>query len=471
MGDCMNNLNDIYIGIVINRKNTHLAICTDKNDYNVVDFSGGYGKKYFSSVVHYNYSEREFLFGNNAVLNDIYEDTYTFSSILEILYSDNTVLEIENEKIEVSYILSLFLGEIFNHINDINPNYNALKIFLCYEHINNYDKNNLFLEAFNLININSNKIYFLLEKDAIYSEVIKDNKGTLENATILFLDSYKSEVFLLENLCDNKYKENVLTINDFSLSLFEKNIFSMLADIYSEKISGKNISESDSWKISKMVYQNFDLLVSKYLNKQNSKVYFNFCYPPFEAKITYELMDKYLKDDIDNIKRKVLTISENGQKPLYIFYEKGFDVLINEIFKNTQFFHRDILKSVTTNFLDDEYNFEITSLNANKQDIGFFIKIDDDEKFYPIIKKGDVKTKIYDTIYLYYLPKFGENIDIVRNLDGIYESVITINLDSLNISDITMIKLDVKFIDDNNVSFIVSNFSDNLEFIFNINEV
>lgn len=469
--------NNIKIAILINRKNTHIALLQGEKN-TIVDVSGGYGKAYLPSLVHLNYSSDEFLFGEGAIFNDIYEDTYVFESILSILYADSDTLEIENNKILIVDILKMFFDEILTYISNVNPNYVIENISICYEKIQNENKDYLFLDVFEKLDIKNEKINFIERYDAIYNESINLNEND-DKINILFIDNNQTSIIELEKESENNFSQKETIIENFSLSLIENQIYQMFLAIYKEKVEGK-IDDNIVWKIRQLVYQNTDLLINKYHTKKVAKIYFNFCYPPFEAVITQEMLNKYLFDIINDANKKLHKNLKINDGQLIIYSENENTDFLNELIpKDINFSVKKMIFGVLKSSSNYHKNIEIVKNEKVKHDIGLFIYKNGEKVFLPIIKKDDQFNTNYDTIYLYHLPKHGMEIEVVAKVEDDFILINNLNQNNCLEIDEDLVLLSLKFMysEQKKLSFTITNEGStldskkNVQAIFNIDGV
>lgn len=446
--------NEICLSIFINRKNTHIQLSEDFINFKTIDASLGYGKKYFPSIVHFNYSNEEFLFGENAINNDVYEDTYVFNSIIDILSTDDDIIEIGDFSVKKIQILTLFLDEIIEIITNINPNFIIKVISLSYEKFLDKNIDDLFLSAFKKY---TSEVLFFEIDEAIYNHAVLKNDIQLKKTNIMYLFNDKIVASSINEISDNYY-EDISFSNDIFI---EQKIIDLIYSLYMEKFSLDKIEDSEKWEIYKMYFHNCENIINKFFQNKSSKIYFNFCYPPFEETITTDMLKSCIETELDSIKKFVSKIYTR-ESSIYLYSENNYlDIIISNLFDEFEFIKNNITDSISFCSMNKNY-ITLKKDDDIKHDIGFFINKNGNKSFFTLIKKGNKNSSTYDTIYFYYIKKHGNKIDIVKKNEEGYIKLSSIFLDEMfTLKELNMISLKVELCENNMLNIKIKNEEDN----------
>ncbi len=448
-------MENIYVAIYINNRNTYLAISDEKDSHKIIDMSYGYGKTYSKSVVVF--SDGEFSFLENAMSSDIFDDTVVYESILEIMQGDE--VEIDGTKFEKKDILAEFLKDLLKYVHEQGQDKKIKKICVCYEQgYRNID--NIFIDAFSKVDIGKDKVTFVTPKEALYFEALKSVDN---DVNICFIDNEKTTTLNLTKNLDGSYKETEKTIDSFSINMFCNHFIETMTEFYKNS-KGSNISEEERLNIKKLFYENIELIVSKYLLKEDCKIYYNFAFPPIALDVTYEFSNKLLVDTMLKVE-----IVKNS----FVYVEEVSSKIVNVI--REDFNNISMLNGILYKAKNVKSSIDIKDIKDIKYDYGFMINKGGKDVFLPIVKKDDsYLTKIKDQYF--YLKKSDESLVLYR-YDGEYIPVYDLDLKDLNsLSEYVKIKMGVKLTQNNSlvIEFTNEGFLDKVQrekVFFEINEV
>lgn len=446
--------NEIYLSIFINRKNTHIQISEDLINYETIDASLGYGKKYYPSISHFSLSNKEFLFGESAINNDVYEDTYVFSSIIDIVSIDDDIIEIGDFYIDKKNVLSLFLDDIINIVTNINPNFIIKNISISYEKVFGKNIDSLFISALEKY---TSKISFFEIEQSIYNHAILKDGNMSKNTNLIYIFNDKITATSVNELSDNYYEDTSLSKN----ILIEQNLIDMFHTIYTKKNHIDKIDDNAKWEIYKIYFQNVENILNKFFQNKTSKLYFNFCYPPFEQTITIDMIKDYIGDELDSIKEFVAKFIAE-EKSINLYTENNYlDIIMTHLFSEINFIKNNVADAISYCCVNENY-IVLKNDDDVKNDIGLFINKNGERSFLKLIKKGDKISTIYDTIYLYYIKKHGDKIDIVKKCDDEYINLTSFYLkETFVLKDLNMISINVDLSTDGVLNITIKNEEDN----------
>lgn len=404
---------EICVALYINSRNIHIAIKTSAGLCNVVDMSNGYGKTYMPSFVHYNYIDDDIMFFSDALDNELYEDTYVFSSIVDIINYSSDIFEINGNLLFKNEILEQFFDNIMKYIYDINPEYIVKKIIICCDIID--DKKILSYKDIDICYIN--------KKNALYNQIDIINN---DNIDIIHFDNDKTYKYSLKKK-GKQYSEKIYVYNDISSDELIDYIENIFIKFYCESNLIKEIDFQDLMNIKKMVNENIDLIFSKYSKKESVKIYFNFSFPLLEFNLTFDTLYEYFSSFYNKIDcTNIYVYSEN--LPMEFIKNIVTDVNITEIEILLGLFGTNDIEIIDKDYKNSEYGF------FTKGELFISIFSDDD-----LLNKSNISDK-----YFYY-SKNNTNLILFKNIEDRYTEIHKIDISDLHIStDYTLIKVSVE---------------------------
>ncbi len=402
--------NDICLAIYINKKNIHVAIHNENEALKIIDLSYGYGKAYASSAVVFN--EGEFLFLNDVVDADIYEDTLYFDSILELL-ENNVVID----GIESKDVLKLLIENILKYVYEINEDFNITNVVVSYENIEAYSDR--FIEAFEKLNIID--VRFIEPNEALIYDVINASNS----ADILFLEFEKTYRINIVEKEQNRFIINEKLEKSFFVKHFIDYLYDKCVVFYKNSKEIDIVEFEDEYMIKQLVFDNIDSIINKYMEKTESKIVFNFCFPTLVLEISTFDLDEYFESTIKKIE---------GNKELFIYCEDIDDRFLFSLLGSE--------KTVNIfNGMFESLHKNISFVKADEviSEYGFFVRGKSEEKFVSIIKD---KNSIEEKNFLFDR-KTEQSIKLYKKIEDRIEFVLDLDLNDLEI-DTDFAKLVVK---------------------------
>ncbi len=398
-------MKEISVLFYINEKNTHLAI-SDNNEIKVIDMSLGYGNAYMTSTVLYSIAEYKYVFFDNVNDYDIDDDVILYDSILNLF-----------QKSDIDTILVSFCEQMLNFVNDFDSDATIKVIRVCYENNASF-KNQLFITAFDTLGYKKDKIKFISQRDALYNCVNNDDE-----VNILFLDYSKITLKKLVKNIDDSYKEE---IQNFDCSL--KELEEVFINKFLEYVDMDDIENVIN--IKKVINENFNLIVDKYMKNEDFTTYLNFCFPPVSVNLTVSEMETIFDAVLSKINLETTNV--------YVYSEFNLlSILKRKYLKDCELIKIDILEGINSSI-----KIKIDNAQSKKCDIGFFINNNSASEFIPIITTEDTLNTRFKEQYFYYLKKYGDELTLYKKIDeNAFDEIQSISLEKLNIqNDISMLK-------------------------------
>lgn len=377
----------------------------------IVDASGGYGKISIPTVVSYNLDSEDWIFGEYALLNKGFGNDIIFENIVENLGKD-LEYTINNKKIKLNYILSKYLLFLFENIKNINPNSEIEGIILSTSSLSENSIKDI-KEAFKLANLEKKLIKIVDDKECILKKYFYENQldeSQLIGEKILIVDygNRQMRAYIYEMIEKGKLRclKTVLK-NDIGQNRIYNITKNLITNKFLEETGKKELTIYEQNQIDIFTYQQFDLIFYR-KNIVDTKLYYNFHYPPFQKIITKEeifTIISYFEQEINlffNEFFKDINISEKEIENL-ILTGGGIEIdfinkLIKSRFSSDKNFKgkakRDIsdgaciIACQELGIIPNVY-FEIEDLNKIKNNIGIFINKFGEDKFLPLIYKDN----------------------------------------------------------------------------------
>lgn len=293
--DFVSNENKFLIGIDIgNLTSTISYFNINENTTNIIDISGGYGKLSTPTAICYSIFDDEFIFGEYARLQSSV-DYIVIKDIVKALTS-NVTYTIKSNKVSINYFLSKYIMFLLENVKNINPNGEIKGVVVSTD---NYEKlkDNIY-KAFEIAGISNLLVDIVEDNICILKAYQNEEKIFIEKEKILILDyantKVKASIYQVENTKEGTCINAIKTIKSEQLSqtcIYDK-CKSLLINKFKEHIKKVDIMKQDKENLDTFVMEQFDILFQRKLPK-DTKIYYNFYYPPFAQTIT--------KCEIDNI--------------------------------------------------------------------------------------------------------------------------------------------------------------------------
>lgn len=421
-----------------------------RNQPEIIDISGGYGKTTMPTVIQYIPSSKEWVYGEYAVLNRGVSDDITFSYLIDKLGKKEYV-EIDNKLESVVSILSLYLKELINSCKNINPKSEIAGIVVAIPSYLPIEAKDELLRCFSLIGYDKKILEFVSDRECILSNHYFNKKVDKENIVILDYGSreLRGGVFSVTpkgkdvnvNTLSYLYDEELGTKN------FDDEINNIFMKLYEDNTNKKrdNLSKQEKEQIISFAYQHKDIIFQRSIFQKAVKLYFNFAYPPFQCSFSKKDAEEHIKpfqkrfrafvNNLmkNNINNKTMDISDIST---VICTGGGFEMLwakeeVENIFpdshiakfKNPKAAIAEGATIIASSLLEviSEKKFIIQDTLRVSEDIGIYVLSGDKDKFIPIIEKNTFWWQNEKSVKLILNEKTEEELNIelyLRNLQG-----------------------------------------------------
>ncbi len=385
----------------------------------IIDISGGYGKPSLPTVVQYIPDNKEWVFGEYALLNKGIGKDITLFSLMERL-GKKEYLDIDSRSISIVNILSLYLKELIGNVKNINPKAEIVGIIVSVPSYLNEEAMDELLLAFKAAGYDKEVIQLLSDRECIFNRYYFENE--IKNEKIMVLDFASREIRGgVYEVIPQSGKTLIKSISSlFDINISTKKINQKVLEMFTEyycrnlAITESKITPQTRSQISSFVYQHKDLLFQKNISLKPIRLYFNFAFPPFQQNITKNEIDEALLPYYKNFKKFVERVLEknvyDGKSKInsneidtVICVGGGFEMLwaksaVQEIFnKSKVIFYKNskgaisegaaILAAKKLGVIEEQ---EFITEDINQLDIEVGIKVIENqkEKFIPIVERN-----------------------------------------------------------------------------------
>lgn len=385
------------------------------NEPQLIDISGGYGNPSMPTVVQYVPGNKEWIFGEYALLNKGDFENITFTDLVNKLGSKE-ILDVDGKGISIPQLLGKYIKALIESCANINPNAEVAAIVMAVPtYIDEIAKEEL-QRAIAIAGFDKEFIGFVTDRECAikyyyYQEYdIKPEK-------IIILDYGSREI--RGGVYDIVPEDDRLSITALSSIVDEElgtqNVDNKVKDLFTKYYCKetekelKDINESIMSQLENFSYQNRQILFQN--SDKNIKVYFNFAFPAFQKNISpneilnfilplEEKLEKFLYSVCNKVISRPIKPSQISK---VICLGGGFEMkwakeAVEKMFSSSKIITMKGSKGITAQGACISSAIEIGILNIKRYDIQDFnivnydigVKaiIDKKEQFIPLIEKG-----------------------------------------------------------------------------------
>ncbi len=444
----MNNEDKFIIGIDLgNLTSTVSYFDFNQGDIDVIDISGGYGKVSVPTVVSYNTDNKDWIFGEYAILNKGFGNEIIIENIVDNLGKGLTY-SLNNENITLTLALSKFILFLIENIKNINPNASIEGIVLS---TSSYANNDDIKEAFKLANIEHLLLKIASDKECILKSYFYENDVIGDK--IIIVDYGNREVRASIYQIEEKGKiKSIKTY--FNKDISQQRLFNITKNLitkkFLEEVGKIDLTEYEKNNLDAFIYQQFDVIFQRQV-LTDIKLYYNFFYPPFQKVIKkQELFDiiSFFENEINNFFNKLfkdIDIKEDEIKNV-ILTGGGIEIDFIHRFIKSRFNLEKNFKGKAKRFISDgaciiacqqmgvlpKDKMYIEDLNQIKSNIGIFIKDFNNLKFEVFVYKNSFIWQNFDKKVFSLVNDKNLDINISLEDNGIFKTIDNIKLNLNN---------------------------------------
>lgn len=385
------------------------------NEPQLIDISGGYGNPSMPTVVQYVPANKEWIFGEYALLNKGDFENFTFTNLVDRL-GTKELLEVDGKAISIPQLLSRYIKALIESCTNINPNAEVAGIVAAIPmYINEAAKDEL-QRAINLAGFEKEFIKFVPDREcAIKYYYYQEESVQAEKIIILDYGGRELRGGVYE-ITPNRDSLDIIALSSMvNEELGTQEIDNMVKDLFvsyycrETETSLNDINKTIMSQLEAFAYQNRNILFQN--NNRNIKLYFNFAFPAFQKNIssqenlafTAPLQEKlklFLKSICTKVISKPINPSDINK---VICLGGGFEMkwakeAVEQTFINSKIITMKGSKGITSQGacisavielgLLDNRKYNIKDFNIVNFDIGVKAVLDKREQFIALIEKG-----------------------------------------------------------------------------------
>lgn len=269
-----------------------------------IDLSGGYGKPSIPTVMQYIAESKEWAFGEYAVLNRGAGTEFTLGNLVAQLGNFNYI-DVDKRSLSVTSVLALFIKEILGNVRHINPKAEIVGIVATVPAYFSTQAQDELMRSFKLAGYEKELIALVPDRECALAryynsapaqahQVLLIDFGARELRGGLYQATTDGNITCLSSLFDNNV--GAAKIDDEIVSFFEDFVLK-------ESSKEKPLLPAQVHHIKESViafsYQHRDILFQKGIQEKPVKMYFNFCYPPFQQIVTHADVSRLMRPYIN----------------------------------------------------------------------------------------------------------------------------------------------------------------------------
>jgi len=277
-----------------------------------IDLSGGYGKPSVPTVMQYIADSKEWVFGEYAMLNRGAGKELTISSLMERL-GQFDYIDVDRRSVSVAGILGMFIKEILSNVKSINPKAEIVGIVATVPAYFSEQAYEELQRAFKIAGYDKELIGLVPDRECVlahyfrgHNEVAVPGEAAPMGGYTLLLDfgarELRGGLYQVTRMDDKTTVASMSSLfsGEIGMSKINADVAAFYENfVITEMGKGKPLSTDKMRQIKEHVaafaHQHKDILFQKGIRQKPVKVYFNFCYPPFQQTITAEQIQNLIK--------------------------------------------------------------------------------------------------------------------------------------------------------------------------------
>ncbi|MCL2753819.1 MAG: DUF5716 family protein [Defluviitaleaceae bacterium] len=399
----------------------------------ILDISGGYGKPSVPTVLQYINATDEWIFGEYAVINANGQDPLLLGFV-ERMGENGLEPSIKSFAVKTVDVAARYIGELIANCKSINPKAAIAGIVAVMPDFVPNEAVAALRAAFETAGYGGLLIDIVQERQAALAYFKHNSIDAKKAQKVLWLDfgdrALRGGLYEIKD--DSKTIECLEAAHDTALGMakFDKEIYDMLASVYCQNkgITQDELNKTEREQLLTFAYGHKDVILNN--EASQTRIYYNFVHPPFSAVVygaDVEGITRSWKGALEDFVNRLLG-SNVADGIAVVCTGGGFEApwakrKIASIFKCTKVSFAKNTKGVlaagatylaagTFGFLPP-FDFEITDNHKRLHDIGINIK----ERFYTILPRGSWLWQKPKTIYV--IPEQSPEIELfVRDEAG-----------------------------------------------------
>jgi len=266
----------------------------------VIDLSGGYGKPSIPTVMQYIAESKEWVFGEYAVLNRGAGTELTLGALIERL-GNFDYIDVDRRSLSVASLLALFIKELLGNVRSINPKAEIVGIVATVPAYFSEQAHEELQRAFKLAGYEKELIALVPDRECVLAHYYKNAPPLAQRVLLLDFGARELRGGLYHVEPSGKITSlSSLFSGDISVAKINNNIADFFEDFVRRQVgNGKPLSFTQARQLHEHVvaftHQHRDMLFQKNIQAKPIKMYFNFCYPPFQQTVTHEQVTQLIR--------------------------------------------------------------------------------------------------------------------------------------------------------------------------------
>ncbi len=414
-GDTFYDESKFILGIDIGNSTSTISYWNmNLKESQLIDISGGYGNPSMPTVIQYIPTNKEWVFGEYALLNKGDLENITFDDLVDRL-GTKELLEVEGKLISVPSLLSKYIKALIENCLNINPNAEIAAIVAAVPTYMSQTAKEELQTAIYKAGFKEEFIGFITARECAIKYYYQNEEAKSEK--IVMLDyggrELRGGVFSIINQNDTLNIDALSSIIDENLCTqnIDNEVKNLFIGYYCRQtgINAKDIDETTMAQLEAFAYQNKNILFQN--NTRAIKVYFNFAFPAFQKSISPEEIANFispLKRKFELFLNSVCTkVISKPINPLHIgkviclgggFEMKWTKETVEKVFPNSKIITMKNSKGIVCQGaciaaaievgLIKNKSYNIKDFNVINYDIGLKAVTDKKEQFIALIEKG-----------------------------------------------------------------------------------
>lgn len=392
--------NSFLIGIDLNDGYTQLATWNFKTHQpellNPTNTQGAYR---IPTILLYDENNKKWFMGQEAISHKNKRKTFIFEKFVN---GNTKTYYINKEEISNTKLLAIYISKLLEYVFKTNSQKHLEAIMISLGKLSIDNINNIY-EAFEMLNIDKERIRIQGHDESFIHFVINydlsQNNLGLFNLSSSSFDYYQVDI-------NKKSDELLISVeqtnfsNVFVAHMIENSIKKYFKDIYKEVTNKKSLDEDEEYELDLYYHKNKGGIFEKFVKNQPANVIFNITFPPAKAVMTYQQLYEYVEEfdikfneiiektfEYENV--PYIYLSGNGFSSPWIMQALQTLCIERKVFQSQKLFAKGACLALAY-----EYNLLklpkviIKGQGTIINDYGIIVKVNNKEKFVPIIKAG-----------------------------------------------------------------------------------
>ena len=274
-----------------------------------IDLSGGYGKPSVPTVMQYIPDNKEWVFGEYAVLNRGVGTIYT--RLMERM-GDNDHLDVGGRSVSVARVFSLFIKHLLASVSSINPKAVIVGIVVAVPAYFSDKAKEEFRKVFKLAGYEKQLIALVPDRECLLTHSFPSPPEGLVNLLLLDFGSRELRGGIYQVSALNKDRNEIAAVS--MSSIFDDNISMMAINNHVKNLFRSFLPDADKFadQIETFAYQHRDILFQKNIRTRPLKLYYNFAYPPVQHTLNFETVRELTAPYVSRFNRFIKDVLEKN---------------------------------------------------------------------------------------------------------------------------------------------------------------